>query len=410
MRNLLIIGSFLVGINTASAQVVSGGGPQGGGGTVGPLNGDVTGPSSNTSVGRILGRPLSTTPPAINQALCWNGSAWVPGSCTTSAVAGAAGSVGSLQFNAGGTPNVLGGYVVGGAFTTAGGIFDLGDGLVTGLKLASGAAAFNVGNLSGDLAGLLPSPSLAVGVASRNVGNLGNALTGTLPNPGLNGSAVFASLGTPGGDLGGTSYSAPRVVGIQGFPVANTPPTPQSAYVWNGSQFTPQVFSPGFNLTTGDVVCGPGSGTQPCRIQPGVVTNADLATASPVSLKGNAASSPASPTDIPIGGGLDVITGALEISPVLVNPQQVAITTSAGTQCFSYSATGQLTNLVTGNCSSGTILTADNGSTQLTADDGATLLTADGGGGPVGCTPGKYAFNAGCNTIFLSLAVPLLRM
>ena len=75
---------------------------------------------------------------------------------------------------------------------------DIGNAQVTSAKLASGAAATNVGTLSGVLGGTLPSPTMAAGAAASNVGALGGSLSGTLPNPTLAANSVGASQITDG--------------------------------------------------------------------------------------------------------------------------------------------------------------------------------------------------------------------
>jgi hypothetical protein len=173
--------------------------------------------------------------------------------------------------------------------------------------------------------------------------------------------------------------------------------------VWNGTNYVPTVFSPGINLTTGDVVCGPGSGTQPCKIQPSVVTNQLLAAVPGVTLKGNPTASMAQPMDLPISGTLAFAGGALGLAPSGVTGQQVNVCitstcTGTGVVCESIDGFGRTTSIVAGSCSGGVILTADDGSTQLTADDGATILTAESSGGVSGCTTNLVGkFNVACN-------------
>lgn len=74
---------------------------------------------------------------------------------------------------------------------------NIGDATVTAGKLASGAAASNVGTLGGVLSGTLPNPNMASGAAATNVGSLGGDLTGTLPNPTIaDGPTHFYETGT----------------------------------------------------------------------------------------------------------------------------------------------------------------------------------------------------------------------
>lgn len=63
-------------------------------------------------------------------------------------------------------------------------------GAVTAAKLASGAAASNIGSLGGALGGTLPNPSMAAGAAATNVGTLGGDLSGTLPSPSVASGAI----------------------------------------------------------------------------------------------------------------------------------------------------------------------------------------------------------------------------
>lgn len=76
MRKLLIIGfaalTIISGSAYVAAQVSSGGGL---------LGGDVIGTLTNAIVQRLQGRPVSSAAPMTNQALCWSGTQWAPGSC-----------------------------------------------------------------------------------------------------------------------------------------------------------------------------------------------------------------------------------------------------------------------------------------------------------------------------------------
>jgi hypothetical protein len=300
--------------------------------------------------------------------------------------------VGSLQYNNGG---VLGGYAIGSSFGVSGGT----------LNLAVGAACFNLGPWSGDLTGAAcTSPALVSGAAARNLGSAAGAVTGPWSALALVPSSVLSAMGAPGGDLGGTSYTNPKVTGLNGFPLcAGVSPSTQTALVWTGSCYTPTPFAPGINLTTGDVVCGPGSGTQPCHIPPDVVTNTMLAAVPGVTLKGNPTASMAQPTDLSISGSLAFAGGALGLAPSGVVAQQVnfcitSTCTGTGVVCASIDGFGRTTNIIVGSCSGGVILTADDGTTQLTADDGATILTAESSGGVSGCTTNLVGkFNVACN-------------
>ena len=84
------------------------------------------------------------------------------------------------------------------------GMLSLPSGGVSAGALALGAASSNVGDLTGDLTGKLPTPTLAVGAAAKNVGILGGALNGTLPNPNLAAGVASQNVGTLGGALTGS--------------------------------------------------------------------------------------------------------------------------------------------------------------------------------------------------------------
>ncbi len=274
--------------------------------------------------------------------------------------------------------------------------------------LSADAATVNLGPAGTDLFGLWPNVSLAVGAASRNVGNLGNCLTGTLPNPGLS-PACAPVLGPPGGDLSGGSLSTALVTGVQGFPISNTPPTPNSALVWAGNAYVPTVLSPGINQTFGDILCGPGSGLQPCVISSGAVGNSKLATQAPKTIKANPASGQSPVLDVPVTGGLDFIAGALQIVPTGVAAQQLTVSSDNGVtlSCMTVLATGQIGGLMPGACgntTTGDTLWADDGATPLWADDGATVLTVDGspvpGGSP--CPALTTDFSVACDAIIMA--------
>jgi hypothetical protein len=268
------------------------------------------------------------------------------------------------------------------------------NGLVSGTGLAPGAAAFNLGPVTGDLAGTWPNLGLAVGSASRSVGNLGVCLGGTLPNPtSLAASCVLGALGTPAGDLGGATYSAPLVTGLQGFPIASgIPPTLNSALTWNGSNYVPVVQAPGINQLTGAISAGPGTGAQASSLNAGVVTNQNLAQAPATTFKCNAGAGPATPTDCPVTGGIAFMGGALQLASNLGTSQQ----TTVGSSCWTIQ-NGIVSSIVSGSCSSGVVLTADDGVTPLTADDAATQLTADGGTPGSACGALQAKFTVPCN-------------
>ena len=69
------------------------------------LDGDVTGPLDNTTVGKIQGRNVANTAPTSNQVLTWNGTAWMPTSLTPAQITDAQNvTAASNKVTLGGTP------------------------------------------------------------------------------------------------------------------------------------------------------------------------------------------------------------------------------------------------------------------------------------------------------------------
>jgi hypothetical protein len=211
-------------------------------------------------------------------------------------------------------------------------------------------------------------------------------------------------MGTPHGDLGGGSYSTPLVTGLQGFPIAATPPQPQSALVWNGTNYAPQNVSPGISQLSGDVLAGPGTGLQVATIQPQAITNAKLALMPPMSVKANPTVSQVSaPQDIPVAGGLAFANGSLQLASIGTSQQY---TVAAG-DCLTIN-NGFITGIIAATaCSTGgDALVADDGTTALQADDGATALIVDGisgtgGGASCGSLQSDFSVITGCNVTML---------
>ena len=341
-------------------------------------------PAAGLNLAAPLNSPAFTGSPTINGRPLSGGSG---------GTASPGGALGSIQYNAGGA---LGGYALGPSL----GLTKNG----TTLDLASGAACFNLGPWSGDLTGpACTAPSLSSGAAARNLGPAGGALSGSWSSLSLIPSSLFASMGTPSGDLGGTSYSAPLVTGINGFPVSPTPPSPQSALVWNGTIYAPQQISPGINQLNGDALAGPGTGLQTITIQSQAVNNTKLALMAPLSVKANPSSSSggAAPQDVPVTGGLKFTNGALQLDAL--GPSQ-QYTVAAG-DCVTIN-NGFITGIVPGSAcaTGGDTLTADDGATVINADDGVTALLVDGAPPPsTPCNSWQTDFSVatGCNLPFL---------
>lgn len=347
-------------------------------------------PAAGLNLAAPLASPHFTGTPLVNGAPLSSGP---PGPSGPPASPG--GPPLSLQYNNNG---VLGGYVIGKSFGF------VNDGQV--IDLASQAACFNLGPWSGDLTGAACAPPvLSSGAAARNLGSAGGAVKGSWSNLTLNQPDVFSALGTPAGDLGGTTYATPLVTGLYGFPIASTPPQPQSALVWNGTNYSPQNISPGINQLSGDVLAGPGTGLQTTTIQPQAITNTKLALMAPMTVKANpGVSQVGAPQDIPVSGGLSFVNGSLQLAAIGTSQQY---TVAAG-DCLTVN-NGFITGIAVGiACTTGgDTLTADDGSTALQADDGATGLIVDGLSGNTGTSclalQTDFSVTTGCNMTMLVL-------
>lgn len=203
--------------------------------------GDLSGsPSSQTVVG-LQGKPLAASSPGNNQVLAWNGSAWAP----TSLVTGS-GTCTSNQFADGVAP--------GGGLTCAQPAFSGVSGTAAANQLPpASSSAQGAVQLAQDLAGSATAPEVA--------GLQGNPVSSATPTSNQvltwNGTAWAPANAPAAGaqiaqDLGGTT-TAPKVIGLQGNPVASTAPVANQFLGWNTTNNQWQPTQPGFTGLTGTV-------------------------------------------------------------------------------------------------------------------------------------------------------------
>lgn len=276
-----------------------------------------------------------------------------------------------------GLAGITASYLAGGAA-----LVNIGAGNITSGYLASGAAASNVGSLGGSLTGMLPSPSLASGAALGNIGT-GN-ITASYLAPG----AAASNIGTLSSDLSGTLPGG-KVVGLQGFPVASTTPLTGQIEEWSGSAWTPSNAPvSGINALTQDVTAS-GTGSQPATVvglqgnpvssatpiagqylgwsgsswgptnggimsltQDVIAAGTGAQPATVVGLQGRPVSSAAPATQQLLGWNGSAWAPANNPPATGVTPGNYTVaTTSSSYFCQTINASGQITSMVSGECS-----------------------------------------------------------
>jgi Repeat of unknown function (DUF5907) len=220
-----------------------------GGGSL-TLAGDLGGSATTQTVIGLEGRPLSAATPAANQVLTWNGSAWAPANAAAAGV--------QLAQDLGGSavaPKVVGlqGSPVSSALPSSPSQFLGWSGTqwtpvqpsfsnISGVATQSQLPAFSgIGACPANQFASTLNQGAAPTCAQPSFSSLSGTVTpGQLPAASgtAQGALVLAK------DLGGTAAS-PQVVGLQGSPVAPTPPSNNQVLTWTGTAWTPQASASG---------------------------------------------------------------------------------------------------------------------------------------------------------------------
>jgi len=205
-----------------------------------PLGGDISGTPSGLTVGRLQGRPVSSTAPSNGQVLQWNASAnqWQPaaGSGGVATVFGRSGAItaqtgdysfGQISGIVGSSQLPSAGGDVGGALTSA---------TVTGIqnRTVANTAPANGQTLVWNSATSSWAPATVSGAVSTVFGRSGSitAQAGDYSFGQISGIIGSNQFPGAGGDLSGT-LTAATVAGIQSRAVSNIAPANGQALVWN---------------------------------------------------------------------------------------------------------------------------------------------------------------------------------
>ena len=246
-------------------------------------------------------------------------------------------------------------------------------GVVTSAKLASGAAAANLGPIGGDLTGTMPNPAVAShAVTNAKLAQMapntlkGNNTAGTANAADLTAIQATALLKAMVGDSGNG--------GTKGLVPAPAPGDAAAGkYLTAGGVWTTPPA--GMSQLTGDVTAGPGSGSQASTIAPNAVGNAKLAQMAGHTFKGNNTGSAANPSDLTVSQ----LTAELNA--------MVGDTGSGGIK-------GLAPAPAAGDAAAGKYLKAD-GIWTVPPDTGITQLTGDITAGPGSASQAATLVNTG---------------
>ncbi len=162
------------------------------------LSGDVTGPASSNSVGKIQGRPVSATAPTIAQVLQWDGAQWLP----TTGIASS------------GTANYITKFTTSGAsignsvmYESAGSI---------GVGTTSPTAPFHAVAGGTALNGVIRGQYTGVTTSSNSIGVYGKSIPSLFSDAGWGVEGDGGAVGVMGRGISASTSSGSQSVGVNG--------------------------------------------------------------------------------------------------------------------------------------------------------------------------------------------------
>jgi hypothetical protein len=357
---------------------------------------DLTGTAAAPKVAGLQGNPVSSTTPASNQILTWNGTAWAPANAPATGA--------QISQDLGGTtasPKVVG---------------------LQGNPVSSSAPTSNqVLTWNGTTwVPTTPTAGAGTGTCSANQFVTG-VILGSAPNctqpafSSLTGTATAAQLPAASSSAQGAlqlaqdltgSAVAPKVAGLQGNPVASTTPTSNQVLTWNGTAWAPSL--PSFATLSGAAsdaqLASAYSGVGACPSNQFATTLArNGAPTCSAAVSASTASAGQFATGISAGGVLSYaqpsfsnLSGSLALNQTPLTANGDLLTVSGGTlsrlpmgsanQCFQVNSTG--TGYQFGPCATGGSGAPGGSNAQVQFNNsgafgGATSFTYNTGSGAV---------------------------